>query len=295
MKPIIEPTLVGTEIKPSPRRLQQNNLKRTAPSGKDAAPSAWGPRNLMDTAQLNGLTNFIWNIADVVLRDVDVRGRYRDFIPPTTVLRRLDAVLEPAKQAVLEIKAARDREGVTNQDDALRATQEKLQDDQVHVFSLSASNGERAAVRCRNQRPPNVQDILTNFASFGICPDLPGRDNHSMSTMFEELVRRFSEDNNEATDEHWTPRNAVRLLANLMFLPVATPTFNRNYAVGARPSGRRDVRPVWGGRVFGRSFLLPKWCVAVRVRVTWSGGCGRAFLRPKGRAPVALTAWLRFN
>jgi type I restriction enzyme M protein len=60
----------------------------------------------MDTAQLNGLTNFIWNIADDILRDVYVRGKYRDVILPMTVLRRLDAVLEPTKQAVLEMKAA---------------------------------------------------------------------------------------------------------------------------------------------------------------------------------------------
>src|SRR2546430_10885974 len=83
------------------------------------------PRNnedsLMDQAQLNWITNFIWNIADDVLRDVYVRGKYRDVILPMTVLRRLDAVLEPTKQAVLEMKAALDKEKVTNQDDALRA------------------------------------------------------------------------------------------------------------------------------------------------------------------------------
>ena len=54
----------------------------------------------MDTVQLNALTNFIWNIADDVLRDVYIRGKYRDVILPMTVLRRLDAVLEPTKQAV---------------------------------------------------------------------------------------------------------------------------------------------------------------------------------------------------
>ena len=70
---------------------------------------------------------------------------------------------------------------------------------------------------------------------------------------------------------------------------------SRNDAVGARPSGRRDVRSVWGGRIFGRSFFLTKWCVAVRVRVAWSGGCGRAYLRPEGRAPGALTEWLRLS
>src|SRR5205814_3393819 len=75
----------------------------------------------MDQTQLNSITNFIWNIADDVLRDVYVRGKYRDVILPMTVLRRLDAVLEPTKKNVLEMKTALDKEYVTNQDDALRA------------------------------------------------------------------------------------------------------------------------------------------------------------------------------
>jgi len=216
-------------------------------------------RPLVDQAQLNWLTNFIWNIADDVLRDVYVRGKYRDVILPMTVLRRLDAVLEPTKQAVLEMKAALDKEGITNQDDALRAasgqafyntspfllrdlkaraTQQKLKDDfEAYLDGFS----------------PNVQDILTNFEFRHQIPRLskadalgmliekfldkdinispfavgegdnimPALDNHSMGTLFEELVRRFNEDNNEEAGEHWTPRDAVRLMANLMFLPVA--------------------------------------------------------------------------
>jgi len=209
----------------------------------------------MDSAQLNWLTNFIWNIADDVLRDVYVRGKYRDVILPMTVLRRLDAVLEPTKAAVLEMKAALDKEGVVHQDDALRAasgqafyntspfllrdlksraTQQKLKDDfEAYLDGFS----------------PNVQDILNNFAFRNQIPklskadalgmliekfldkdinlsphavgELPALDNHSMGTMFEELVRRFNEENNEEAGEHWTPRDAVRLMANLMFLPVA--------------------------------------------------------------------------
>src|SRR3954463_7611932 len=136
----------------------------------------------MDTAQLNGLANFIWNIADDVLRDVFVRGKYRDVILPMTVLRRLDAVLEPTKQAVLEMKSALDQEGVTNQDDALRAasgqafyntspfllrdlksraTQQKLKDDlEVYLDGFS----------------PNVQDILNNFAFRNQIPKLSKAD-----------------------------------------------------------------------------------------------------------------------
>ena len=209
----------------------------------------------MEQAQLNWLTNFIWNIADDVLRDVYVRGKYRDVILPMTVLRRLDAVLEPTKQAVLDMKIALDKERITNQDDALRSasgqafyntspfllrdlkarsTQQKLKDDfEAYLDGFS----------------PNVQDILTNFEfrnqiprlskadaigmliekfldkDINISPfavgEMPGLDNHSMGTMFEELVRRFNEDNNEEAGEHWPPRDAVRLMANLMFLPVA--------------------------------------------------------------------------
>lgn len=209
----------------------------------------------MDQSQLTWLTNFIWNIADDILRDVYNRGKYRDVILPMTVIRRLDSVLEPTKQAVLDMKTALDREGIANQDDALRsksgqafyntspfllrdlrsrATQQKLKDDfETYLDGFS----------------PNVQDILTNFefrnqiprlakadllgqlierfldpdVNLGPHPvgDLPGLDNHSMGTMFEELVRRFNEENNEEAGEHWTPRDAVRLMANLVFLPVA--------------------------------------------------------------------------
>jgi type I restriction enzyme M protein len=209
----------------------------------------------MDQTQLNGLVNFIWNIADDVLRDVYVRGKYRDVILPMIVLRRLDAVLEPTKQAVLDMDAALDNAKITNKDFALRgaseqafynrspyllrdlksrATQQKLKDDfEIYLDGYSK----------------NVQDILTNFAFRNQIPklvkadvlglliekfldkdinlsprpvgDQPALDNHSMGTVFEELVRRFNEENNEEAGEHWTPRDAVRLMANLIFLPVA--------------------------------------------------------------------------
>ena len=66
------------------------------------------------------ISSFIWGIADDVLRDVYVRGKYRDVILPMTVIRRLDAVLEPTKSAVLRMKAQLDDAGITNQDQALR-------------------------------------------------------------------------------------------------------------------------------------------------------------------------------
>src|SRR5215208_1605232 len=74
----------------------------------------------VDPAQHNKLVNFIWGLADDVLRDLYVRGKYRDVILPMTVLRRLDAVLEPTKQAVLDMKTALDKAKIVHQDQALR-------------------------------------------------------------------------------------------------------------------------------------------------------------------------------
>src|ERR687897_1089235 len=74
----------------------------------------------MDDAQYSRIVSFIWGIADDVLRDLYVRGKYRDAILPMTVLRRLDAVLEPTKQAVLDMKASLDKAKIIHQDQALR-------------------------------------------------------------------------------------------------------------------------------------------------------------------------------
>ncbi len=70
----------------------------------------------MELSQLSWITNYIWGIADDVLRDLYVRGKYRDVILPMTVLRRLDAVLEDSKQSVLDMKATLDRAGVETEE-----------------------------------------------------------------------------------------------------------------------------------------------------------------------------------
>jgi type I restriction enzyme M protein len=73
----------------------------------------------MENGQLNWIAGFIWNIADDVLRDVYVRGKYRDVILPMTVIRRLDAVLEATKEAVLKLSKQLDDAGVANKHAAL--------------------------------------------------------------------------------------------------------------------------------------------------------------------------------
>jgi type I restriction enzyme M protein len=74
----------------------------------------------MEQGQLNWIANFIWGIDDDVLRDLYIRGKYRDVILPMTVMRRFDAVIEPTKQAVLDMKASLDKAGIVHQDQALR-------------------------------------------------------------------------------------------------------------------------------------------------------------------------------
>lgn len=215
----------------------------------------------MDTPNLSWITNFIWGIADDELRDLYVRGKYRDVILPMVVIRRLDAVLEKTKQQVLEMKKLLDASGITNQDAALRQAAGQA------FYNTSPFTLRDLCARASRQQleadfrayldgfSPNVQDILQNFEFRNQIPRLskgdrigsliekfldpninlspedvrdsddsvrhPGLDNHGIGTVFEELVRRFNEENNEEAGEHWTPRDAVKLMARLIFDPIA--------------------------------------------------------------------------
>ena len=215
----------------------------------------------MEQSQLNWITNYIWGIADDVLRDLYVRGKYRDVILPMTVLRRLDAVLQDSKQAVLDTKKSLDEAGVVEQDQALRqaAGQAFYNTSKFTLRDLKA-RANRQQLKADFEAyldgfSPNVQDILENFEFRNQIPRLskadalgtlmekltspdinlspepvknsdgsikhPGLDNHGMGSIFEELVRKFNEENNEEAGEHWTPRDAVKLMAKLIFLPIA--------------------------------------------------------------------------
>src|SRR5712692_7411159 len=225
----------------------------------------------MEPSQLNWIANFIWGIADDVLRDLYVRGKYRDVILPMTVLRRLDAVLESTKQGVLDTKALLDSAGIANQDQALRQAAGQA------FYNTSKFTLRDLRARASQQQlkadfeayldgfSPNVQEILDNFEFRHQIPRLskadalgtlieklldpavnlspnavkngdgslkhPGLDNHAMGTIFEELVGRFNEENNEEAGEHWTPRDAVKLMARLIFLPVADEIESGTYLI----------------------------------------------------------------
>jgi type I restriction enzyme M protein len=203
----------------------------------------------MDQATHNRIVSFIWGIADDVLRDLFRRGKYPDVILPMCVLRRMDAVLEPTKQAVLETKRMLDDAGITEQRAALAsaAGQAFYNTSRFTLRDLKSRASQQQLLADFEDYldgfSPNVQDILENFKFRNQLPTLSkadalgtlidrfldpdidlspaGIDNHAMGTVFEELVRKFNEENNEEAGEHWTPRDAVRLMARLIFLPVA--------------------------------------------------------------------------
>jgi len=178
-----------------------------------------------------------------------------------TVLRRLDAVLEGSKQAVLAMKSSLDDAGIVEQDPALRqAAGQAFYNTSKFTLRDLKSRANRQQLKADFEAyldgfSPNVQDILENFEfrnqiprlskadalgtliekltspDINLSPDPvknadgsikhPGLDNHGMGSIFEELVRKFNEENNEEAGEHWTPRDAVKLMAKLIFLPIA--------------------------------------------------------------------------
>src|SRR5512140_409872 len=146
----------------------------------------------MDPAQLNSPINFIWNIADDVLRDVYVRGKYRDVILPMTVLRRLDAVLEPTKQAVLDMKASLDNSRITNQDAALKqaAKQSFYNTSKFTLRDLRARASQQQLkadfTAYLDGFSPNVQEILENFEFRNQIPRLSKAD--ALGTLIEKLL-----------------------------------------------------------------------------------------------------------
>ncbi len=225
----------------------------------------------MTNGNVNWIANYIWGICDDVLRDLYSRGKYRDVILPMTVLRRLDVVLESTKQAVLDLKEMLDQAGVVDQDAALcQASGQAFYNTSKFTLSDLRARASQAQLKADFEAyldgfSSNVQEILDNFEFRNQIPrlskgdalgaliekltspavnlspkpvkdaqgniKLPGLDNHAMGTMFEELVRRFNEENNEEAGEHWTPRDAVRLMAKLVFLPIADQIQSTTYAL----------------------------------------------------------------
>ncbi len=217
----------------------------------------------MNHASHNKLVSFIWSIADDCLRDVYVRGKYRDVILPMVVLRRLDALLEPTKDAVMEELAfQRDEVKFTEWDEAgLRTasgyvfyntsewTLQRLHNTATNSQQLLQSNfedylnGFSANVKeiiekfnLRSQvKHMATKDVLLNVLEKFTSPyinltpfekndpegrKLPPLSNLGMGYVFEELIRKFNEENNEEAGEHFTPREVIDLMTHVIFEPV---------------------------------------------------------------------------
>ena len=217
----------------------------------------------MNQASHNSLVAFIWRIADDCLRDVYVRGKYRDVILPMVVLRRLDTLLEPTKDAVLEeVRYQKEELGAHELDD------EPLKDASGYVFfntsqwtlkKLHGTATNNQQILLANIEDyldgfsDNVKEIVNRFKLFeqmrhmadkqvlldvieafvspkiNLTPHdkedpegnaMPGLSNLGMGYVFEELIRKFNEENNEEAGEHFTPREVIHLMTHLMFDPI---------------------------------------------------------------------------
>ena len=226
----------------------------------------------MDNQVQNAIVNFIWGIADDCLRDVYTRGKYRDVILPMTVIRRLDAMLEDTKPAVLEMKKKMDEAGITNQWPALcNAAGQAFCTSSPFLLRDLTSRAKKQTLKADFEAyldgfSPNVQEILDKFKfrnqidtmveadvlgaviekfvspTMNLSPKpvytddtmqtikLPALDNHGMGTIYEELLRKFNEDNNEEAGEFWTPRDVVDLMADLIIVPIADKIMDATYS-----------------------------------------------------------------
>ncbi|ELK0758709.1 MULTISPECIES: type I restriction-modification system subunit M [Citrobacter freundii complex] len=217
----------------------------------------------MDHSVHNKLISFIWNIADDCLRDVYVRGKYRDVILPMVVLRRLDTLLEPTKEAVLaEVKFQKEEMQATELDDeplksasgyvfyntskwtlkSLFSTATNNQQILLANFEeylLGFSDNVKEIVECFNLKSQIrhmaskqvLLDVVEKFVSpyINLTPEIvedpdgnkmPALTNLGMGYVFEELIRKFNEENNEEAGEHFTPREVIELMTHLVFDPV---------------------------------------------------------------------------
>lgn len=217
----------------------------------------------MNQAAHNKLISFIWSIADDCLRDVYVRGKYRDVILPMVVLRRLDTLLESTKEAVLEeVKFQKEEMQATELDDeplkaasgyvfyntskwTLKSLYTSATNNQqilllnFQEYLLGFSDNVKEIIQCfkleaqiRHMAEKQVLlDVVEKFVSpyINLTPNevedpdgniLPALTNLGMGYVFEELIRKFNEENNEEAGEHFTPREVIELMTHLVFDPV---------------------------------------------------------------------------
>ncbi|MCC5422534.1 type I restriction-modification system subunit M [Clostridium botulinum] len=222
----------------------------------------------MDNRIHNQIVSFIWGIADDVLRDVFVRGKYRDIILPFTVLRRIDVLLEETKEKVLEANKFMEENNIDDKSALTKITKYPFYNTSPFTMGLNGPRESQIPFVSLLSDPdkidsnleiyldgfsPNIQEIISKFKirnqletikeagitfnliekftsnSINLSPEdvinskgekLPGLSNLGMGYVFEELIRKFNEENNEEAGEHFTPREIIRLMTHILFEPV---------------------------------------------------------------------------
>lgn len=227
----------------------------------------------MEQSQFNTLVSFIWNIATDVLVYAFDKGEYKKIILPMMVIRRIDVLLEPTKDKVVEMKERLDKAGILNNQDqvlynitgypfyntskfTLKTLKSEIDPQRLKQNFIAYLNGFSQDVLdiIEKLHLHQVVDNLTETGRLGSIIEkftddsinlsskpvlnedgtvrLPALDNHTMGTMFEELLRRFNEENNVTeAGEHFTPRDYVKLLANLAVLPIADKITDNTYHI----------------------------------------------------------------
>lgn len=186
------------------------------------------------------LSAFIWSVADLLRGDYK-QSEYGKVILPFTVLRRMDCVLESTKEAVLVEYASKQKAGVNPEPFLLRKAEQsfynispldmkKLMGDQDHIKEnlFAYIQGFSVAVRDiferfdfytqveRLAKSGLLYQVTERFANVDLHPDKVS--NSQMGLVFEELIRKFAEISNETAGEHFTPREVIKLMVNLLFI-----------------------------------------------------------------------------
>ncbi|WP_103648617.1 type I restriction-modification system subunit M [Campylobacter concisus] len=220
--------------------------------------------------EYNKLISFIWSVADDCLRDVYVRGKYRDVILPMTVIRRFDSIIEPEKANIMKVKEMAEKHGwdvIKTLDTAVGLpfynTSNFCLKDLKH--ETNRQNLKKSFEEYLNGFSENVKEILQKFdfnnqlikmteagilgsviekftsSELNLSPydeknssgDIikKGLDNHAMGTLFEEIIRKFNEENNEEAGEHFTPRDVIELMADITMYPIMDKIKNGTYSI----------------------------------------------------------------
>lgn len=226
--------------------------------------------SVYDVVDYNKLVSFIWSVADDCLRDVYVRGKYRDVILPMTIIARFDAIIDAEKTNILQTKEWAESSGWN-----IHKTLDTSIDLPFYNISKFRLKDLKSETNSQNLKKNfeeyldgfsnNIKEILEKFEfnnqlikmtnagilgsviekftssdlnlspydeknSYGIVVK-KGLDNHAMGTLFEEIIRKFNEENNEEAGEHFTPRDVVELMADIAVVPVMNKIKNGTYSI----------------------------------------------------------------